>query len=159
MENIKEEKKNKLKENIIYLENLQSKLGESLEKMKNIFENIEKDRNNIKLEIQNIFTKLRNVLNNREDELLLLVDSIFNNNYFSEDMIKNGEKLPKQIKISIDNGKLIDKDRDNNNLNYYINNCINIENNIKNINTFSQSCIPSINLPLKRNSLTYFNYF
>ena len=138
LENIKKEKKNKLKENIIYLENLQSKLGESLEKMKNIFENIEKDRNNIKLEIQNIFTKLRNVLNNREDGLLLLVDSIFYNNYFSEDMIKNGEKLPKQIKISIDNGKLIDKDWDNNNLNYYINNCINIENNIKNINIINE---------------------
>ena len=53
-------------------------------------------------------------------------------------MIKKGEKLPKQIKISIDNGKLIDKDWDNNNLNYYINNCINIENNIKNINIINE---------------------
>ena len=138
LENIKEEKKNKLKENILYLENLQNKFNESLDVMKKIFENIEKDKDSIKLEIQNIFTKLRNVLNCREDELLLLVDNIFNINYFSEDMIKIGEKLPKQIKISIDNGKLIDKDWDNNNLNYFINNCINIENNIKNINIINE---------------------
>ena len=138
LENIKEEKKDKLKENIIYLENLQKKLNESLEMMKNIFENIEKDKDNIKLEIQNIFTKLRNILNNREDELLLLVDNIFNSNYFSYEMIKKGEKLPKQIKISIDNGKLIEKDWENNNLNYCINNCINIENNIKNINLINE---------------------
>ena len=138
LEKIKEEKKNKLKENIIYLENLQNALNESLEIIKKIFENIEKDKDDIKLEIQNIFTKLRNALNKREDELLLLVDNIFNIDYFSEDMIKKGEKLPNQIRISLDNGKSIDKDWDNNNLNYYINNCINIENNIKNINIINE---------------------
>ena len=139
LENVKEEKKNKLKENIIYLENLESKLNKSLESLKNIFENFEKDKDNIKKEIQNIFTKLRNALNNREDELLSSVDNIFNSNYFNEEIIKKGEKLPKQIKISLENGKLIDKDWDNNNLNYCINNCINIENNIKNINLINQS--------------------
>ena len=138
LEKIKEEKKNKLKENIIYLENLQNTLNESLEIIKKIFENIEKDKDTIKLEIQNIFTKLRNFLNNREDELLLLVDNIFNINYFSEDMIKKGEKLPTQIKKSLENGKLIDKEWNNNNLNYCINNCINIENNIKNINIINE---------------------
>ena len=138
LEKIKEEKKNKLKENIIYLENLQNALNESLEIIKKIFENIEKDKDTIKLEIQNIFTKLRNFLNNREDELLLLVDNIFNINYFSEDMIKKGEKLPTQIKKSLENGKLIDKEWNNNNLNYCINNCINIENNIKNINIINE---------------------
>ena len=91
----------------------------------------------MKLDIQKIFTQIRNVLNNREDELLLEVDNLYNSKYFNEDIIKKGEKLPKQIKLSLEKGKLIDKEWDNINLNSYINDCINIENNIKNINTIN----------------------
>ena len=47
----KRRKKNKLKENILYLENLQNKLNESSDIMKKIFENIEKDKDIIQLEI------------------------------------------------------------------------------------------------------------
>ena len=50
--------------------------------------------------------------------------------YFNEDIIKKGEKLPKQIKLSLEKGKLIDKELYNNNLVSYINVCIKIENNI-----------------------------
>ena len=39
----------------------------------------------------------------------------------------------------LDKGKIIDKEWDNNNLNFYINDCINIENNIKLINIISES--------------------
>ena len=84
---IKEEKKNKLKENIKYLEDLQYKFNESMESLKKIFEIIEKDKENLKLEIQNIFTKIRNILNDREDLLLIEVDNIFNTKFFSEDLI------------------------------------------------------------------------
>ena len=105
IENIKEEKKNKLKENIKILEDLENKFNESMTSLKKIFENIEKNKENLKLEIQNIFTKIRNILNNREDELLLEVDNLFNSNYIGEDIIKKGEKLPKQIKLSLEKGK------------------------------------------------------
>ena len=134
IEDIKEEKKNKLKENIKCLEELQNKFNESIESLKKIFQGIEKDKEDLKLEIQNIFTKIRAALNDREDELLLEVDNLFNTKYFNEDIIKKGEKLPKQIKLSLEKGKLLDKEWDNNNLYSYINDCINIENNIKNIN-------------------------
>ena len=107
--------------------------------MKKIFEDIEKDKENLKLEIQNIFTKIRNTLNDREDELLLEVDNLFNDKYFNEDIIKKGDKLPKKIKLSLEKGKLIDKEWDNNNLNSYINDCINIENNIKDINIINEN--------------------
>ena len=43
--------------------------------------------------------------------------------------------MPKQIKLSLQKGKLIDKKWDNINLYSYVNDCINIENNIKIINT------------------------
>ena len=52
IEKIKEEKKNKLKENIKSLENLQNKFNESLELLKKIFQDIEKDKENLKLEIK-----------------------------------------------------------------------------------------------------------
>ena len=128
-----------MKENIKKLEELEITFNEKINELKKIFQKIEKDKENLKLEIQNIFTKLRNAINNREDELLIEIDNIFNNNYFNEDIIKKGEKLPKEIKISIEKGKLIDKEWDNNNLSSYINDCIKIEKNIKNINIINEN--------------------
>ena len=138
LEKIKEEKGNKLKENIKCLENLEKNFNESLESFKKINEMIEKDKENLILEIQKIFTKIRNAINNREDELLSEIDNIFQYEYFNEDLIKKALKLPKQIKLSLQKGKLIDKESTNDNLVSYINDCINIENNIKNINLINE---------------------
>ena len=105
---------------------------------KEIIQKIEKEKDDLKLEIQNIFSKLRNAINSREDELLLEIDNLFNSKFFDGDLIKKGEKLPKQIKLSLEKGKLIDKEWDNNNIYSYINDCINIENNIKIINKINE---------------------
>ena len=134
IENIKKEKKNKLVENIKSLEELENKFNETLKDLGNLFDKIEKDKEELKLEVQKIFTKIRKALNDREDKLLLDIDNIYNNKFMNEDIINKGEKLPKKIKLSLEKGKLINKEWDNNNLNSYINDCINIENNIKIIN-------------------------
>ena len=126
IEDIKEEKKNKLIENIKCLEELENKFNESIKELKEIFEKIEKDKENLKLEIQKIFTKIRNAINDREDELLLEIDNIYNNKYFYENIIKKGEKFHKQIKLSLEKGKSINKEWDNDNLSSYIYDCINI---------------------------------
>jgi len=139
IEKIKEEKKNKLKENIKCLEDLENKFNENINKLKDIFDKIEKDKKDLKIKVQNIFTKIRNVLNDRENQLLLKIDNIYNDKYFNEDIIKKGEKFPRQIKLSLEKGKLIDKECDNNNLYSFINDCINIENNIKVINIINQN--------------------
>ena len=139
LEKIEDQKKNELKENIKSLEELENKFIESIELIKKLLEDTEKDKDNIKLEIQNIFTKIRTILNEREDFLMKEVDKTFNKVYFNEDIIKKGEKLPKLIKSSLEKGKSIDKIWDNNNLNSYINDCINIENDIKNINIINES--------------------
>ena len=99
-----------------------------------IFEKINEDKVNIKIKIQNIFTKLRNTINNREDELLLEVDKYYNKLFFSEDIIKNGEKLPNKTKESLERGKIINKEWNNNKLNTLINVCLNIEYYIEEIN-------------------------
>jgi len=77
IENIKDEKKNKLKENIKCLEDLENKFNENINKLKEIFDKIEKDKEDLKLKIQNIFTKIRNTLNNRKNQLLLDIDNIY----------------------------------------------------------------------------------
>ena len=145
IENIKEEKKNKLVENIKSLEELENKFNETLKDLRNLFDKIEKDKEELKLEVQKIFTKIRNALNDREDKLLLDIDNIYNNKFMNEDIINKGEKLPKKIKLSLEKGKLINKEWDNNNLNSYINDCINIENNIKIINEINESINKSKN--------------
>ena len=70
---IKNDKINKLNDNIIYLEELSKTLQESINKSKEIYEKISENKEGLKLKIQKIFTKIRNELNKREDELLLEV--------------------------------------------------------------------------------------
>jgi len=142
IEDIKEEKKKKLKENIKSLEELQNKFNEDINKIKEIFEKIEKDKDDLKLKVQNIFTKIRTTLNDREDKLLKEIDILFKDKFFNEDIIKKGEKLPKQIKLSLEKGKLMDKELDNINLYSYINDCIILENSIKDINIINENMNP-----------------
>ena len=139
IEDIKEEKKNKIKEKIKYLEDLSNNLEKLIISLKTILEKIKKNKEEIKIQIQNVFTKVRNELNNREDELLLKVEKEFEDRFFNENIIKECEKLPNKIKLSLEKVDLMNKENDDNkNLNLFINNCINIENNIKEINTIKE---------------------
>ena len=134
IENIKEEKKNKLLENIKYLEEIENKFNENMKELKSLFTQIEKDKEGLKLKVQQIFTKIRNTLNDREDKLLLDIDNLYNSKYLDENIIKKGEKLPNQIKLFLEKGRIISKELNNNsdnNLCSYINDCVDIENNIK----------------------------
>ena len=135
IKDIKEEKKNKLNENIKYLQDLSNNLENTINELKTIFENINKSKEELKLYVQKVFTKIRSTINEREDELLLEIDNKYNENFCKEDIIEESIKLPNKIKKSLEKGKLSDDDWNNNNkLSSLINDCINIENNIKNIN-------------------------
>ena len=128
IEEIKHEKKNKLKGNIQYLEKISKILEQSINELKMIFEKINNNNENLKMEIQKIFTEIRNALNEREDQLLLDVDNKFKNTFFTEDIIKKSEKMPNIIKISLEKGKLIENkwDEKNYKLNILIKEFINI---------------------------------
>ena len=140
VEDIKEEKKNQLKNNLKNLEELSKEFEKSLNELKEMMNKINENKENLKLEIQKIFTKLRATINEREDELLIEVDRQFDEIYFNENIIKESEKLPNKIKSSIEKGKNLSKEWDNdNNLITIINNCINVENNIKEINKINES--------------------
>ena len=68
IEDIKEEKKNKLNKNIIYLENLSKTLEQQNIKLKEIYEKIIEDKEELKINIQKIITKIRNALNEKEEK-------------------------------------------------------------------------------------------
>ena len=135
IEDIKEEKKKKLKDNIENLENLSNNIDNLINELKALFEKINESKDELKLNIQNTFTKIRDALNEREDEIILEVDKIYNEKFFNEDIIKESIKLPNIIKKSLDKGKSIDNEwNDDEKLSSLINHFNNIETNIKNIN-------------------------
>jgi hypothetical protein len=138
IEEIKVEKKNNLNDNIKYLDNLSKNIDETINNLKNIFEKINEDKEKLKLEIQSVFTKLRNIINEREDQLLLDVDKKFDDFIFKKELIKKCKKLPNKITISLEEGKKLIKNWDENKLNESINDCLNIENNIKEINEIEE---------------------
>jgi len=65
LEDIKEDKKNKLKNNISILEKLSLKLNESINNLKNTFNKLNERKEKIKIKYMEAFTKLRNALNQR----------------------------------------------------------------------------------------------
>ena len=72
--------------------------------------------------------------------MVLDVDNKYNDLYGDENIIKESEKLPNKIKYSLEKGKLIKNQwKDNNKLSSIINDCINIEDNIKNINLINDN--------------------
>ena len=113
IEEIKNEKMNKLEENIKLLENLSKNIEEIINNLEKIFNEINKNKEEIKLEIQNTFTKIRNLLNEREDKLLLEVDKQFNEIFSNENIIKECKKLPNKIKSSLEEGKSIKQKNEN----------------------------------------------
>jgi len=146
IKDIKEEKRKNLNKNIESLEKLSLLLEASIKNLKVIFEKIKESKEELKTKIQKIFTKKRNELNEREDELLLEVDKKYDKLFFEEEFIKKNEKLPNKIKISLEKAKIKDSDwNDENKLNLLINDCINIENNIEDINTINKK-IESYNI-------------
>ena len=139
IEEIKDEKRNKLNENIKSLEEMSKNLQDLINQLNKEYEKLSENKESLKTKIQKIFTKLRNTLNDREEELLLEIDKKFDNKFFEESIIKESEKLPNKIKMSLEKVKAIENKWNNDNeLNSLINDCINIEKNIKEINYINE---------------------
>ena len=81
IESIKENKENKLDENIKYLEELSNNIDLFITEFKINKQKFEQNKENLKEKIQIIFTKLRNAINQREDEILLEIDQNLNRFY------------------------------------------------------------------------------
>ena len=138
LKDILDEKKNNLKDNINLLENLSNNLEKSIKELKITFDKINENKEELKLKIQKIFTKMRNIINEREDKILLDIDETFDNTFFKENFINEIEKMPNKVKLSLERGKILEKDWEENNINSLINDCLNIENNIKQLSEINK---------------------
>ena len=135
IEEIKENKKNILKENIYLLQNLSSDINHHIDDIKKIFQKMNETKEELMIKIQRIFTKIRNIINEKEDKLLLELSEKFEQIYLDENKLKKIEKLSDIIKNNLEKGKTVDKDWDSDNkLNSLINDCITIENEVTYIN-------------------------
>ena len=132
IEEIKENKKNILIQNINLLQNLSSDINHHIDDIKKIFQKIYETKEELMGKIQKIFTKIRNIINEKEDKLLIELSEKFEQIYLDENKLKKIEKLPGIIKKNLDKGKTVDKDWDSGSkLNSLINDCITIENEVK----------------------------
>ena len=132
---IKDNKKNNLDKSIKILEDLSNNINEIIDKSKGLIKKFNEDKEKLKYKIQLIITNLRNKINEREDEILSALDSEFNKLYPSEKEMKDFEKIPKKIENILSKKEDIDKKlNDSFLLNSYINDCLNIENEFKEIN-------------------------
>lgn len=154
LQDIKNSKKKELENNIINLENISKNLEESINCLNKILEEINSDKDKLKISIQTAFTNIRNELNNREDILLSEIDKIFDEIYFKKDLVIKAEKIPIKIKDLLNKSKIDDKDWENETkLSAIINYCIGIENKIKEINIIYEK----IEKKKKFNPKVYFN--
>ena len=145
IEDIQEEKKAKFKENIKEFENLSNSVTQSINQLKKTYDEINNKKEEMKIVIQKLFTKLRNELNIREENLLKKIDEKFDNSFIKEENIRQYEKLPKQIQKLLDEINLVNKEWKVENLNYYLNCCSNIETNINKIKDENESLQKWIN--------------
>ena len=95
IKDIKEEKKKNFEKNVQFLKSLLNSFEQINNELILLFEKINKDKEELKLKIQKIFTNIRNLINDREDQLLLEVDKQFENSFCNEDILKESEKLYK----------------------------------------------------------------
>ena len=122
----------------------------SFNELKKIIDKINENKENLKTDIQKIFTKIRQALNEREDFLLSEVDKKFNDEFCNENIVRNSEKLPEKIKQLLEKAESLKKDNNNNNVNYFINVCISVENNIKNIKEINDNIVKCKNTKDKK---------
>ena len=138
LEDIENEIKKKLELNIQLIENSTNNFAILIKELKNSSENTNLDKEEIKKQIQNIFTKIRTVLNDREDKLLLEVDNKYNKLKFDEKFIKQIEKSLKKFNIFLEKGKKIEELWSNTKLNTKINDYLNFEKIIKEVNDINE---------------------
>ena len=102
IEDLKNQKNNEFKGYINDLNSLFNSATESIKELKEIFDEMNNEKEEMKIQIQKIFTKLRNELNSREEMLLMKIDEKFDKCFTNEENMRQYEKLPNKIQKSID---------------------------------------------------------
>jgi len=139
IDDIKEEKKTKLEENIKYLNSISNTLEQSINELKIIYDKLNENIEELKSKIQKDFTRIRNALNQREDELFEEVNKKFENLFIKDELIKKSEKFPNKLQTFLEQGSKIINEWNNEKIYFLINECLNFERNILDIKNVYES--------------------
>jgi len=142
LKEIKPEKEKKFYENFNKLKEISKSLDQTINELKTLYEKINKEKEELIIEIQKVFTKFRTALNEREDKLISEVGEIYSKNYFDEKIIKEGEKLPSNIQNCFESGIEVKNKWDNEGeLSEAINFSIEFEKNLNKIDEINKEII------------------
>ena len=166
VKDITDERKNLLEQNIIYLKNNRTTFDSLIKKLKEAYKEISDKKEKLKIRIQKFFTKIRNEINKREDQLLLIVEQVYENYFFNKNFSKDIDKIENKLNLSINKGMLVSNEYNNYEINFIslINDCILIEDCIKEINylkenyeKYEKNETLSIDLKLKEEEINFLN--
>ena len=130
LKDIKSEKEEKYKKDFNELTEITKSLDPMINKFKKINEEINIKKDQIKNDIQKIFTKIRTALNKREEELLKEVEKTYKSNYFDDNIIRESEKISEKAKKCLDSVNELEAIKEKNKeLNFEINFYIEFEKN------------------------------
>ena len=166
VKDITDERKNILEQNIIYLKNNRTSFDSLINKLKEAYKEISDKKEKLKIRIQKFFTKIRNEINKREDQLLLIVEQVYENYFFNKNFSKDIDKIENKLNLSINKGMLVSNEYNNDEINFIslINDCILIEDCIKEINylkenyeKYEKNETLAIDLKLKEEEINFLN--
>ena len=166
VKDITDERKNILEQNIIYLKNNRTSFDSLINKLKQAYKEISDKKEKLKIRIQKFFTKIRNEINKREDQLLLIVEQVYENYFFNKNFSKDIDKIENKLNLSINKGMLVSNEYNNDEINFIslINDCILIEDCIKEINylkenyeKYEKNETLAIDLKLKEEEINFLN--
>ena len=166
VKDITDERKNILEQNIIYLKNNRTSFDSLINKLKQAYKEISDKKEKSKIRIQKFFTKIRNEINKREDQLLLIVEQVYENYFFNKNFSKDIDKIENKLNLSINKGMLVSNEYNNDEINFIslINDCILIEDCIKEINylkenyeKYEKNETLAIDLKLKEEEINFLN--
>ena len=166
VKDIIDERKNILEQNIIYLKNNRTSFDSLINKLKQAYKEISDKKEKLKIRIQKFFTKIRNEINKREDQLLLIVEQVYENYFFDKNFSKDIDKIENKLNLSINKGMLVSNEYNNDEINFIslINDCILIEDCIKEINylkenyeKYEKNETLAIDLKLKEEEINFLN--
>ena len=125
LNDIKDLKEKKFKESFDKLEDISNDLDQSINKFDLFKIETNKEKENLSSQIKNVFLKLKNLLETREDQLLLELEKEYNKIFLDEKIIKENQKLPLKLKNSselISSIREIENEEDelSSEINYYI---------------------------------------
>ena len=138
IEEVKDLVYDKINSNIKFLEELSNNLSSSINKSYKSLKNIKKDNIELMRKIKIYFKDIRNALNKREEEILLNIDSLFNDLFAEGELFQKIEDLKITVNKSLEDIKDIKSGQDKEPLNSVINNNIQIENQIIDINKINK---------------------